>query len=73
VTVPVLLVASTNPMVGAEATLAAYAAQVKGVPHARTVLAEGSRHFVMYDAPDFFHAQLEAFLQDVNAPKKAER
>ncbi len=73
VKVPVLLVASTNPMVGAEATLAAYAAQVKGAPQARTVLAEGARHFVMYDAPNFFHAQLEAFLKDVNASKRAER
>ena len=73
VEVPVLLVASSNPRVGAEATLAAYTAQVKGAPRARTVLAEGSRHFVMYDAPDFFHAQLDAFLKDVNAPKKAER
>ena len=73
VKVPVLLVASTNPMLSAEATLAAYGAQVKAAPHARTVLAEGSRHFIMYDRPDFFRAQLEAFLRDVNAPKKAER
>jgi N-formylmaleamate deformylase len=73
VKVPVLLVASSNPMLSAEATLAAYGARVRGAPHAHTVLAEGSRHFVMYDAPDFFYAQLDAFLRDVNAPKKAER
>lgn len=73
VKVPVLVVASSNPMLSAEATLAAYGAQVKAAPHARTVLAEGSRHFIMYDRPDFFRAQLDAFLRDVNAPKKAER
>ena len=73
VKVPVLLVASSNPMLSAEATLAAYGAQVKAAPHARTVLAEGSRHFIMYDRPDFFRTQLDAFLRDVNAPKKAER
>jgi N-formylmaleamate deformylase len=73
VKVPVLLVGSSNPMLSPEATLAVYSAQVKGAPQARTVIAEGSRHFVMYDAPDFFHAQLDAFLKDVGAAKKAER
>ena len=62
VKVPVLLVGASNPVLPADATLALYSAQVKAAPQARTVLAEGSRHFVMYDRPDFFYAQLDAFL-----------
>lgn len=54
--VPVLLI-------GAGDGEAIYAKQIEAIPNRKLVMAKDSRHFVMLDAPDFFYATIEEFLQ----------
>lgn len=41
-----------------------YRRQIARVPHGRVVAAENARHFIMLDDPEFFAAQLAAFLAE---------
>jgi pimeloyl-ACP methyl ester carboxylesterase len=43
--------------------LALYRGQIARVPAGRVVAAENARHFIMLDDPEFFAAQLAAFLE----------
>ena len=65
---PVLLIAAgaTAPTPEGRARLQrSYEAQVAPIPNHRVVIADHARHFIMLDAPDFFHATLTGFLTDV--------
>jgi N-formylmaleamate deformylase len=41
-----------------------YEAQVAKVPHARVILAEHARHFIMLDDPGFLFSTMDAFLKE---------
>ncbi len=65
---PVLLLASDPSVAGGpspDQTRVRYEAQVADVPHHTVVVAEGSRHFIMLDAPDFLFQQMDALLAKV--------
>jgi pimeloyl-ACP methyl ester carboxylesterase len=65
---PVLLLASDPSVVGGpspEQTRVRYEAQVADVPRHIVVVAEGSRHFIMLDAPDFLFQQMDSLLAGV--------
>ena len=71
---PVLLIAAgaATPTPEGRARLRrSYEAQVASIPDHRVVLADGARHFIMLDSPDFFHATLTGFLTDFTGPKAA--
>lgn len=54
--VPVLLIGAGNAH-------EAYAKQIASIPRHELVMAKDAKHFVMLDAPDFFYATIEKFLQ----------
>ena len=59
---PVLLVGEEVPF-GDEATAReAYEAQVSSIPRHTVAIAKGSRHFVMYDAPQILWKEMDLFL-----------
>jgi N-formylmaleamate deformylase len=61
----VLLVASDPSMAGGPPraqTLATYEAQVAQIPHHTVVVADGSRHFIMLDAPTFLFHEIDGLL-----------
>jgi pimeloyl-ACP methyl ester carboxylesterase len=64
---PVLLIGSDSSG-GDEATKtkfqAAYAAQIKTVPHHKLVFAPKAKHFIQLDDPDFFYREVETFLKE---------
>jgi pimeloyl-ACP methyl ester carboxylesterase len=62
ITAPVLLIASDQPGQISDDLLAKYKAQVSKVKDCKVVLAKGSRHFIMYDDPDFLFKEMDAFL-----------
>jgi len=39
-----------------------YADQVAAVPHHKVAIADNAKHFIMFDAPDWMFAQMDAFL-----------
>ncbi|HET9505772.1 MAG TPA: alpha/beta hydrolase [Hymenobacter sp.] len=51
-------------------TLAIYTRQYAGLPQARIEMSEAGRHFLMYDDPQWFFAQTDAFLQQAAAAKR---
>lgn len=62
---PVLLLASDPSVAGGsspEETRTRYEAQVTHVPRHTVVVAKGSRHFIMLDAPDFLFQQMDTML-----------
>lgn len=62
---PVLLIGSApfaKTPADRKAAEARYEAQVAKVPRHKVVMTFSARHFVMQDAPDFFHATLDQFL-----------
>lgn len=64
---PVLLLAaadSAQDEASRKELAASYEAQVAKVPHARVVLAERARHFIMLDDPEFFLSTLDSFLKE---------
>lgn len=42
--------------------LASFRQQYAGVPHLHFAMADHSRHFIMWDDPAWFFAQLDSFL-----------
>ena len=40
--------------------------QYAGIENAQIVVAQGARHFIMYDAPDWFYQQVDTFLAQAN-------
>jgi pimeloyl-ACP methyl ester carboxylesterase len=61
----VLLVASDPSVAGGPPpaqTLASYESQVADVPHHKVVVAAGSRHFIMLDAPTFLFHEIDELL-----------
>ena len=65
-TAPLLLLYPYDPTIqGADPAKvdAVYQAQYKGMPNAKLVRVEDSRHFIMYDQPVKFDAAVEAFLR----------
>ena len=72
---PVLLIAagaSTPTPEGRARLRQSYEAQVAPIPDHRVVLADHSRHFIMLDTPDFFHAILTDFLADFTGQEAAQ-
>lgn len=62
---PVLLLASDPSVAGGpspEETRLEYETQVADVPRHDVVVAKGSRHFIMLDAPDFLFQQMDTLL-----------
>jgi N-formylmaleamate deformylase len=62
---PVLLVASDASVAGGPSpaqTRVRYEAQIAAIPHHTVVVAEGARHFIMLDAPEFLFQQIDALL-----------
>ncbi len=53
-----------------ESTRAIYTQQYAELPQARIELSEAGRHFLMYDDPQCFFAQTDAFLQQAAAAKR---
>ena len=62
--VPVLHVAAGAPEVPVEALVARSEAQLARVARHRIVVPPRSRHFVMYDAPDFLWSEVDAYLRE---------
>jgi pimeloyl-ACP methyl ester carboxylesterase len=63
---PFLLIGAPTPM-GAftrEKIIEAYSAQVEKIPNKKFAFAENSRHFIMYDQPQWLWQQMEEFLKD---------
>jgi len=44
-----------------------FALQFAKLPRLHFALAENARHFIMFDDPDWFFAELDAFLRDPDA------
>lgn len=66
---PVLIVAAGGAVAtpaALDAVRAAYEAQVAGIPVHRVVVAEGARHFIMYDAPEFLFSSMDTFFKEVS-------
>jgi N-formylmaleamate deformylase len=66
---PVLIVAaggSAATPAAVDAVRAAYEAQVAGIPVHRVVVAEGARHFIMYDTPEFLFRSMDTFFKEVS-------
>ena len=64
---PVLLLAAADFAADAASRkqlASSYEAQVAKVPHARVVLAERARHFIMLDDPAFLLSTMDAFLKE---------
>ena len=64
----VLLLAAGGDAATPEASarlLRSYEAQVAAISDHRVVVADGARHFIMLDVPDFFHETLTGFLTGV--------
>ncbi|MEP6618906.1 MAG: alpha/beta hydrolase [bacterium] len=55
--------AATTPEV--DAVRAAYEAQVATIPSHTVVVAQGARHFIMFDAPEFLYQTIDTFLASV--------
>jgi len=63
---PVLLIGAemaTNEVVRARIEKA-YASQIETIPNHKLVFAPAARHFIQLDNPEFFYAQVEAFLME---------
>ncbi len=61
---PVLVMGSWRGPPGAtrESTEGTYRSQYAGLPGARIAMADRSRHFIMWDAPDWLMQQMDSFL-----------
>lgn len=71
---PVLLLAAGAAALTPEARAGlrrSYEAQVAPIPDHRVLVADDARHFIMLDAPDFFHATLIEFLTNAAGHKGA--
>jgi pimeloyl-ACP methyl ester carboxylesterase len=63
---PVLLLGAPVPygMTTRQKVIAAYTEQVAAIPDKKLAFAENSRHFIMYDQPQWFWQQMDEFLKD---------
>ncbi len=61
---PVDLTLAVNKEAPTKAVDDLYEGAYKPMPNVKVVQVEGSRHFIMLDQPEKFHAQLQAFLQE---------
>ena len=63
---PFLLIGAPTPTgtLTREKIIEAYTAQVEKIPNKKLAFAENSRHFIMYDQPQWLWQQIEAFLKD---------
>ena len=61
ITVPVTILAATNPNVAIVSQT--YQNQYKNLPHVNVLYAENAAHFVMYDQPEWFIKQLNTILK----------
>ncbi len=67
INIPVLALAAFDPVpeypqYTLEGAKAMYAAQYAAAPNLSLKMAEGAKHFIMYDQPDWMYAQFENFL-----------
>jgi pimeloyl-ACP methyl ester carboxylesterase len=58
----VLLTTANLPEGASDDVTALYRRQIDPIPERELVVVEGSHHYVMFDAPEAYHAQLDRFL-----------
>lgn len=62
--------AEGNVQVTRESVMETFQQQFANLPHLRFVMSDTARHFIMFDDPKWFFAQLDSFLADPTAQTK---